>query len=583
MYGVRTPILFDSNKCFPFLLIIFVAPFTHAGCDGCLNWDHVGFEFEGRVENRNFEDHERTLSNNGLGEVVEFLEYIYTLDLGKSWASGCWKKPAAVSGAAWVADTRTNPITVSSTEECLAHCQNNADCRYFSVPHLRSVDATGPCRLFSDQGTPRETGGNGRLIAGDAYCPANSWSLKSTGKSRADLWAFASLVAVEEGIQRHNWACDGNRRSPHRGPIMCTQFEGEEGCHISLNRPFVFRTGRKDCETALEPSYKTEKMEHLPDEHFNGTMTVRFMEEHYKFSAKETVTIMGAHTMGTFHQHQTGHKYVWTSDFQAFNNQFYRNIAGRDDWFFDDDECTRVGDAWGNKGHAVWITKMNQAYRSGGPIQWIQKKVVCPNCADRSYERGGRHPERLAQDRDCCLRDVPEGAQCRPDGFGPPGSKAIDRDNDFSDGCEYSHFIFGTDEAALGSDMGLVYKFDVDTRGFPSGCPGLATFYPSGNRFSDYTCGIDGRPWFADPSLSWDDPDLERVTVNEWTDRGCPVDCARQDYTYPGDTLSLADHVERYADDQDEWIQEFIPVMEKMIANGYTEHDLVVSFDGLTP
>jgi len=554
------------------------------GCDGCLNWDHVGFEFEGRVEDRNFEDHERTLSNNGLGEAVEFLEYIYTLDFGKSWANGCWMKPGAVSGGqAWVADTRTNPFTVSSIEECKGLCQNYADCRYFTVPHLRSVDSTGPCRLFSDQGTLRETGGNGRLIAADAYCSADSWSLESTGKSRADLWAFASLVAVEEGIQRHNWACDGNRRSPHNGPIMCTQFEGEEGCHISLDRPFVFQTGRKDCDTALEPSYKTEKMEHLPDEHFNGTMTVRFMEEHYKFSAKETVTIMGAHTMGTFHQHQTGHKYVWTSDFQAFNNQFYRNIAGRDDWFFDDDECTRVGDAWGNKGHAVWITKMNQAYRSGGPIQWIQKKVVCPNCADRSYERGGRHPERLAQDRDCCLRDVPEGAQCRPDGFDAPGTKAIDRDDDYSDGCEYSHFIFGTDEAALGSDMGLVYKFDVDTRGFPSGCPGLATFYPSGNRFSDYTCGIDGRPWFADPSLSWNDIELERVTKNEWTDRGCPVDCPRQDYKYPGDSLSLADHVERYADDQDAWIQEFIPVMEKMIANGYTENDLVVSFNGSMP
>jgi len=470
------------------------------GCDGCLNWDNVGMEFEGRVESRNFEDHERTLSNNGLGEAVEFLEYIYTLDLGRTWASGCWKSPATVSGGAWVAGTRTDPITVSSIDECQEHCRNTADCQYFTVPHLRSLDSTGPCRLFSNDGIVRDLA-QGRLIAGDAHCTSESWSLQSTGKSRADLWAFASLVAVEEGIQRHNWACDGDRRSPHNGPIMCTQFEGEDGCHINLNRPFVFQTGRKDCDTTLEPAYKTDKKEHLPDEHFNGTMTVRFMEEHFHFSAKETVTIMGAHTVGTFHQRQTGHKYVWTSDFQAFNNQFYRNIAGRDDWFFDDDECTKVGDAWGNKGHAVWITKMNQVYRTGGPIQWIQKKVVCPNCAARSYERGGRHPERLAQDRDCCLRDVPEGAQCRPDNYDnnnfEPGSKVVDRDDDFSDGCEYSHFIFGNDEAALGSDMGLIYKFDVDVRGFPSGCSGLATFYPSGNRFSDWTCGIDGRPWFC--------------------------------------------------------------------------------------
>merc|ERR1712019_161583 len=124
---------------------------------------------------------------------------------------------------------------------------------------------------------------------------------------------------------------------------------------------------------------------------------------------------MGAHSMGRFHQQETAHKYVWASDFQVLNNQYYRNIAGREDWFFDDDECTKVGDAWGNKGHAVWIAKMNQVYRTGGPIQWIQKKVVCPNCAARSYERGGRNPERLALDKDCCTRDVPEGAFCRPD------------------------------------------------------------------------------------------------------------------------------------------------------------------------
>merc|ERR550525_394713 len=327
----------------------------------------------------------------------------------------------------------------------------------------------------------------------------------------------------------------------------------------------------------MDEPYKTEKVEAFPDEHFNGTMTVRFMEEHFGFSGRETVAIMGAHTIGRFRQFRTGHKYVWTSDFQAFNNQYYRNIAGRDDWFFDDDECTKVGDAWGNKGHAIWIAKMNQVFKTGGPIQWIQKKVVCPNCAARSYERGGRHPDRLDQDRDCCLNDVPEGAQCRPDGLDLPGTKAFDRDDDFSDGCEYSHFIFGNDEAALGSDMGLMYKFDVDIRGFPSGCPGLHTFYPSANRFSDWTCGIDGRPWFQNPELSWDDPNLARVTENDWTQQGCPANCGRQDYVYPGDDMSLADHVERYADDQAAWINDYIPTHEKMVANGYDDDELVVS------
>merc|ERR1712107_376658 len=130
---------------------------------------------------------------------------------------------------------------------------------------------------------------------------------------------------------------------------------------------------------------------------------------------------------------------------------------------------------------------------------------------------------------------------------------------------------------AFSSDMGLRYKFDVDIRGFPSGCPGLQTFYPSANRFSDWTCGIDGRPWFEDPSLSWNDANLERVTQNSWTQKACPADFSRQDYRYPGDTNSLADYIDHYAENQEDWINDFIPAMEKMIANGYNRNDLVVS------
>ena len=38
-------------------------------------------------------------------------------------------------------------------------------------------------------------------------------SMKESGKSRADLWAFAGLVAAEWGIENNNLACQGNPRS----------------------------------------------------------------------------------------------------------------------------------------------------------------------------------------------------------------------------------------------------------------------------------------------------------------------------------------------------------------------------------
>eukprot|EP00931_Biecheleriopsis_adriatica_P017728 TRINITY_DN12603_c0_g2_i1.p1 TRINITY_DN12603_c0_g2~~TRINITY_DN12603_c0_g2_i1.p1 ORF type:complete len:980 (-),score=132.53 TRINITY_DN12603_c0_g2_i1:112-2691(-) len=571
----------DEISSAKFLRLAFHDCLRHAGggggCDGCLNWTNVGFEFEGRVEDREHMDFERRASNNGLQHVVAFLEYVYNYDFGLG--SSCWGTGNVVG------NFRISPTSrVKSLEECQQLCQNTPGCAYFQVPKLAFLSNGGPCWL-SREGASLHLRSEGNLVAGHASCAnfsSSSWSLKSRGKSRADLWAFASLVAIEEAIERNNKACDGGQGRggiPGMPDVMCLQFEGEPQCKIWPSRPFVFKTGRKDCATTQAESYMAEEEELHPDEHFNGSMTLRFMEEHFGFSGKETVAIMGAHTLGKFHQRETGHKYLWTTDFQAFSNQYFRNIAGRPDYFFDDTQCTKVGDAWGNRAAAVWIAKQNQAFKSGGPVQWIKKQVACPNCVAKSYERGGRHPERLAYDRDCCLNKPPE-AFCRPDGGfdRPVGGSAIDFDDDFSWGCEYSHFIFGRDETALSVDMGLMYKFDVDLKGFPSGCPGLGGWGPSTLRWSDYDCGIDGRPWLTQPvneSVNWTAP--RRIGPNATTRKACSMACPKNKDLYPGDTMSLSEHVERFADDQGAWIEEFLPAMEKMISNGYGD-ELVVSW-----
>ena len=172
---------------------------------------------------------------------------------------------------------------------CSSLCRATAGYVQFTVPQILFVNGHGPCRLFAEGGRFRQLTA-GRLIAGRSVCPDGtpSWSLRSRGKSRADLWAFAALLAVEEGVARHNWACDGDRRGPHNGPTQCIQKEGEAGCHIRPLRPFTFKTGRKDCATAHEPSYMASKHEYHPDEHFNGTMAVRFMEVEFNMSARET-------------------------------------------------------------------------------------------------------------------------------------------------------------------------------------------------------------------------------------------------------------------------------------------------------
>ena len=39
--------------------------------------------------------------------------------------------------------------------------------------------------------------------------PSLKVSMKESGKSRADLWAFAALIAAEYGIEMNNLDCDG--------------------------------------------------------------------------------------------------------------------------------------------------------------------------------------------------------------------------------------------------------------------------------------------------------------------------------------------------------------------------------------
>ena len=75
--------------------------------------------------------------------------------------------------------------------------------------------------------------------------PALNVSLRDSGKSRADLWAFAAHVALERTIERANWGCeyDFNLRKQQ------TLLESREKCDIKLTSHFParFMYGRTDC------------------------------------------------------------------------------------------------------------------------------------------------------------------------------------------------------------------------------------------------------------------------------------------------------------------------------------------------
>ena len=155
--------------------------------------------------------------------------------------------------------------------------------------------------------------------------PPLTVSLRDSGKSRADLWAFATMMAVEFSIESNNLYCSNNwQNNPGH---QCWEKLGEDDCLIDLQRGFNFKTGRKDC-TEFEgenETYKSLKEENQPNPSGNGRMTVDFFKNEFDMNGRETVTLMGAHTIGRLHVWVSLYRYLWTtSSSSLFNNQYYR-------------------------------------------------------------------------------------------------------------------------------------------------------------------------------------------------------------------------------------------------------------------
>ena len=74
--------------------------------------------------------------------------------------------------------------------------------------------------------------------------PKLGQSLFESGKSRADLWAYAALVGVEYGIETNNLACD-NTLDERILKGSCIHDDGD-ACKVNLSREFVFQYGRSD-------------------------------------------------------------------------------------------------------------------------------------------------------------------------------------------------------------------------------------------------------------------------------------------------------------------------------------------------
>eukprot|EP00927_Polykrikos_kofoidii_P006881 TRINITY_DN127_c0_g1_i1.p1 TRINITY_DN127_c0_g1~~TRINITY_DN127_c0_g1_i1.p1 ORF type:complete len:558 (-),score=91.90 TRINITY_DN127_c0_g1_i1:217-1890(-) len=385
---------------------------------------------------------------------------------------------------------------------------------------------------------------------------SHNLSMKQRGFSRADFWALAGIAAVEFTTAINNDVCDTGRRPNETSREFmkmgqCLWAQKEATCKAIPPRSLIFKTGRQDCTTRLSPSYKTDKSEKHPDAHMNGKSVVKFMKEQFGLDGKETVALMGAHTIGTYHTEMTGFKYVWTPRSEmSFNNEYYRNMVLQPVHFYDNDQCVGSRAAWGELPQSRWAVKANLFTRSGGPIQWIRMSHMGPDCVSKKPAGSKYWPESY---KECCTKDVPPGAWSRPDNGRPRGSDSVASDDDEHGGCEKWLFLFGRDHAMLNTDMGLYLDFDVEEHGYPRNCPGLETFTESNVARKNRT-----------------GPEIGPAAWHRWAWQECP----KQRFAEPPTGKPLYEYVELFAANQTAWLDTFVPAMEKYLENGYAPGQL---------
>ena len=368
-------------------------------------------------------------------------------------------------------------------------------------------------------------------------------SLFESGKSRADLWAYAAIIGVEYGMETTNLACI-NSTDDRVLSRSCVHDDGPD-CQILPDRDFVFQYGRADCtDHDATDTYKTTKAEAHANPVANGVSTINFFRDFFGFTGRETVAIFGAHTFGQPQIKTSLFPYTWTSSgIHLFNNDYYKSITGQPRWYFRNG-CYKNGDAFGQRPKSRWLAHTRKMTVRGGPVFWIHQNLIAPakfTPADNPHSKKDQ----------ACRDEAPAGQEsvADPVAGGTEPRTANQTDGDINGGCERFKLIPGRDEIALNCEMGLYREFDV-TDGVIHGCPGL-------EHFAESMASDEKRPvWSSLPGQGRQQPE-----------------CPKQRLAEPAGSTPLYQIMEEYANDQTAWINDFIATMEKMLRNGYTSLD----------
>ena len=395
-------------------------------------------------------------------------------------------------------------------------------------------------------------------------------SLKSSGKSRADLWQFAANVALERTIERSNFGCRHDFFQRQQVPLLEGVNAGKGfaygvwKCKIKLNKPFKFQFGRKDCiPTYMDQPYKTEKEENHANPHANADVIVSGLKHHLGMSARDLTALTSIHGMiNPFGFGSIGSKYQWLGSSAYLSNIYYKMLSNRPTY----DVLGAAGfDMKSNQKHNLLPYSVGD--ENGRPVAMWSMRVSCEDCwnttqtwaggpctwratgshnPDNPFKKPVRNPKFSGFDENGIRKGnsqvcfTSEGIQ-----VGNSGQRFNDRG---ATGAWSNMFM-------LNYEGGLYKKFDID---------------PVANRATGCE-GINLDP--EKPDEMWDhsfNAGCPKATGCNSHVKSGVNQCEKQDLIVE-DGQVLSKIVEEFADDHDVWASDFLDAWPRMQSIGYTD------------
>ena len=372
-------------------------------------------------------------------------------------------------------------------------------------------------------------------------------SPQNLGISRADLWAFAGLVALDEFQiktksnchYQNNWSLD----------FTCG--DTNHTCYNAFPDTYqdLFLTGRKDCvpkdNAGPNHQYLSSKTEVHPNLNGGSKATTEFFQENFKLYPREGLALLGIHTIGHWNTMISHTDYAWVRSHskrtQLFNHEYFRILTSTPAKV-KDHFCT--GDLKGLPANATFHPFANAFVGAfgkpdpyakptqPGALQWRMSYVRGPTCEENEEDQkefwNKGHLNKIAQGLGfdgtfykMCCHQMQNGLEVHPD-------------------CQQD--VQGRLRMST-SELGYVFDIGHNENGLPTGCSNFE--------------GKSERNFFNSQDLG-------------------PADCQTTKIKDKGFNKKqlVSDVAKTYANDNQAWLKDLIPSYAKMISNGYKKKDL---------